>query len=166
MPNYLPDGQPFTHDDFYAGGASKKASEQEPWVPEHWIEHHKVVEALLFLQTIGGGTTDLSIGAVTAFTLDVESNSGLDATVPAATDLAAGLMTAADKIVLDHQAPLEDLTFSYSGGDLVGVSSPSKNLTIAYNGDGTIDTISDSVAPAWTKTFGYVSGDLTTITVS
>jgi len=44
----------------------------------------------------GAGTTDLSIENPTSTTLDVASSTGADATVPAATDTNAGLLSAAD----------------------------------------------------------------------
>jgi hypothetical protein len=46
-------------------------------------------------------TTDLSIGAKTATTLVVESSDGTDATLPQATTVEAGLMSAAGKTKLD-----------------------------------------------------------------
>ena len=51
----------------------------------------------------GGGTnqTNLSIGGRGVDTLDIESDTGTDATVPAATTVASGIMTAADKGKLD-----------------------------------------------------------------
>lgn len=51
--------------------------------------------------TTGGGRTDLEIDARTATSLDVASSTGDDATIPEATQLLAGLMTAADKTRLD-----------------------------------------------------------------
>ena len=48
-----------------------------------------------------GSATDLNVTNRTATTLDIESSTGSDATVPFATDTLAGLMTAADKDKLD-----------------------------------------------------------------
>ncbi len=49
----------------------------------------------------GGNSTNLSLANQTSTTIDVASSSGSDVTLPAATITQAGLMTAADKIVLD-----------------------------------------------------------------
>jgi hypothetical protein len=44
------------------------------------------------------GSTNLAVANVTATTLDVTSDTGTDATIPAATITDAGLLTAADKV--------------------------------------------------------------------
>lgn len=49
----------------------------------------------------GGGATSLSVANRTATTLDVASDTGADATLPAATTALAGLLVAADKAKLD-----------------------------------------------------------------
>ena len=49
----------------------------------------------------GAGSTDLSLTNRGASTLDIESSSGTDVTVPAATTSLTGLLTAADKTKLD-----------------------------------------------------------------
>lgn len=48
-----------------------------------------------------GGSTNLTIGNHGATTLNIVSDTGTDATIPAATTSLAGLMTAADKTALD-----------------------------------------------------------------
>ena len=53
-----------------------------------------------------GGETDLSVGDRTATTMDIDSSSGADATLPAASDTEAGLATAADRQQLDALPPL------------------------------------------------------------
>lgn len=53
----------------------------------------------------GTGSTNLSIGTVTTTTVDINSDTGTDATIPAVVaDVSAGLMTAADKSKLDSIA--------------------------------------------------------------
>ena len=47
------------------------------------------------------GTTNLSIGTTTSTTLDVNSDTGSNATIPASSITEAGLMVAADKVKLD-----------------------------------------------------------------
>ena len=49
----------------------------------------------------GGGATNLSIGSRGATSLDIQSDTGTDATVPSATTGLAGLQSAADKTKLD-----------------------------------------------------------------
>lgn len=60
--------------------------------------------------TGGAGSTDLSITNRTVTTLDVASSSGIDATIPAATTLLAGLLVSADKDKLDNIEPLANVT--------------------------------------------------------
>ncbi len=50
----------------------------------------------------GAGATNLTLGTVTATTVDVNSSTGTDATLPAATTAAAGVLTAADKTRIDN----------------------------------------------------------------
>ena len=49
----------------------------------------------------GSGTTNLGIANRGATTLDVTSSTGTDATLPAVSTTQAGLMTAADKVILN-----------------------------------------------------------------
>ena len=49
----------------------------------------------------GASATNLSIANSTSTTLDIASDTGTDATVPVATDSIGGLMSAADKVLLD-----------------------------------------------------------------
>ena len=54
--------------------------------------------------------TNLSIGNKTTTALDIISSDGNNATVPAATITEAGLMTAADKVILDNITDTDDQT--------------------------------------------------------
>ena len=54
----------------------------------------------------GGGTTDLSIANRGADSLDIASSTGDDATVPSASATQAGLLSAADKTILDNAGGL------------------------------------------------------------
>ena len=58
----------------------------------------------------GGGGANLTVANRTAENLDVASDSGADATLPAATEALAGLLTAADKSKLDGIAAGADVT--------------------------------------------------------
>jgi len=72
----------------------------------------------------GGSPTSLSIINRNASTLDIASSTGVDATVPAATTLLAGLLTAADKTLLDSlgviAAALAPVATSGAYADLSG----------------------------------------------
>lgn len=57
-------------------------------------------------------STDLSISNITSTTLDVSSSDGTDATIPSATITEAGLMSAADKAILDGITDTDDQTAS------------------------------------------------------
>ena len=65
-----------------------------------------------------GPGTDLAVANITATTLDVTSSSGTDATLPAATTTDAGLMTAADKVLVDDLSDLslKDVLFYVDAG--------------------------------------------------
>ena len=56
------------------------------------------------------GTTNLSVGNKTSTTLDVESSTGTNATIPSVTTSEAGLSSAADKIKLDGIEAGADVT--------------------------------------------------------
>lgn len=56
------------------------------------------------------GTTNLSIGTVTATTVNVNSDTGTNATLPSATVTEAGLMSAADKVILNGISDTDDQT--------------------------------------------------------
>lgn len=94
-----------------------------------------VLDAITYAGS-GSGITNLSLANNTASTIDVNSSSGADVTLPAATNLLAGLQTAAGKtkesfititqpVNLDNlELDVEDLT------TLTGVASNSTNLGI------------------------------------
>jgi hypothetical protein len=85
----------------------------------------------------GGGATNLSTTNVTATNVDVASDTGTDATLPAVTTTTAGLMTASDKTALDGLAGAEANQNAFSNFALTGNTA----------GDTTIsaDTPTDSV---------------------
>lgn len=62
----------------------------------------------------------------------------------------------------------EDKTFTYTGGQLTAINGAEVQISIAYNGDGTISTVTKtSNGTTVTKAFGYdVNGNLSTITIS
>lgn len=70
-------------------------------------------------------TTDLSIANKTANTLDIASSDGTDATIPKATATDAGLMSAADKVVLDAIVSnvTTDLSIANRGVDTLDINS-------------------------------------------
>ena len=73
----------------------------------------------------GGGATDLSIANRTTTTLDINSSTGDDATVPAATTDLAGLLTAADKTNLDNLVAANgtDLAIDNRGANTLDITS-------------------------------------------
>ena len=103
----------------------------------------------------GPGTstpTNLSIVNRGADTLDVASDTGTDATLPAATTAAAGLMTGTDKTALDAA--------TYSGETLFGAVDPvaadgNNKDTWINTADG---TIWKKAAGAWTEEYTFPSG--------
>jgi hypothetical protein len=81
----------------------------------------------------GGGSTNLTVGNITATTLDVVSDTGTDATIPQATTSLAGLMSGADKTKLN--------------GIATGATANSADATLLaranHTGTQTASTISD-----------------------
>lgn len=63
--------------------------------------YHAANGIWLVEDTGGAGATNLTVANRTATTLDINSDTGADATVPAASTTEAGLLTAADKTKLD-----------------------------------------------------------------
>lgn len=104
---------------------------------------------------------------------------GVIADRPVATSVASGTQYVATDIgftyrsdgtnwfLLDsNDTPLENLTFTYSGGNLSTIVSSNRTLSYTYNGDGSINTISNTTE-GWTKTFSYNgAGDVTGVTIS
>jgi hypothetical protein len=75
------------------------------------------------------GATDLAADNITSTTVDVTSSTGTDATIPAATITTAGLMTAADKVVLDNAGT--DLAVDSRGSNTLDISSSTgANVTV------------------------------------
>ena len=98
----------------------------------------------------GGGTsrTDLSIANRGINTLDVASSTGDDATIPAATTLLAGLMTAADKDKLDDietGASNQNLSYTADGQN-------AGTVTITDGTDATIPVATSTTAGLFTGT--------------
>lgn len=77
--------------------------ELSPWPNEYYGTDAFGVKWFHWVWGLGG--TDLWIAARTDTTLNITSSTGVDATVPEATQLLAGLMTAPDKTKLDGIAP-------------------------------------------------------------
>lgn len=80
------------------------------------------------------------------------------------TNWVPGDVASLDAVRLDA----ENKTFSYTNGQLTSVSGAEVQISITYNGDQTINTVSKtSNGTTVTKTFAYdVDGNLSTITVS
>ncbi len=85
----------------------------------------------------GGGGTNLSIANITANTLDIASDTGTDATVPAATTTTAGLLTDADKTLVDTIVDKVDDDFdsltekaSITTGDLIVINDSQDSLNL------------------------------------
>jgi hypothetical protein len=77
--------------------------------------------------TGGGVDTDLTVGNRTATTLDILSSTGADATVPAASETEAGLLSAADKAKLNTIAESAD---PFVGTDLAVANKTATTLDI------------------------------------
>jgi hypothetical protein len=77
----------------------------------------------------GSGSTNLAFTRTTT-TLTVTSDTGSDATLPAATTVLAGLLSAADKVLLDGAAPKASPTFT---GTVTGVTKAHVGLGNADN---------------------------------
>lgn len=61
----------------------------------------------------------------------------------------------------------ENKTFGYTNGDLTSVNGTEVQIAIAYNQDGTVNTVAKtSNGTTVTKTLNYTNGNLTSITVS
>lgn len=97
----------------YAGTAAPVATDDTAAgyeVGSHWLDTTNdkayvcldaTAAAAVWIETTQTGGANLSIANKTATTLDVASDTGTDATVPAATVSEAGLMTSTDKSKLD-----------------------------------------------------------------
>ena len=87
-------------------------------------------------QVVGGvGVTNLSIGTTTATTIDVDSDSGTDATIPAATISVAGLLQATDKVKVNilTAAGVGNLFLSDDGNyKVVGTPTPDTGVIIDF----------------------------------
>ena len=59
----------------------------------------------------------------------------------------------------------ESVNLTYSGGQLVSVTGATTNLSLSYNGDGTLDVVVDARDGVNYK-MGYTGSDLTSVTVS
>ena len=97
----------------------------------------------------GGGATDLGVANRNATTLDVTSSSGDNATIPAATDLLAGLMSASDKGKIDSALQSgDDVVTKIVAGDNVTISpaSGAGEVTINATGGGDSPDLSDALA--------------------
>jgi hypothetical protein len=84
----------------------------------------------------GAGSTDLSLTNRGASTLDIESSSGTDVTVPAATTSLTGLLTAADKTKLD--------------GIATGATANSSDATLLNRANHTGTQAGSTIAGAYT----------------
>ena len=100
----------------------------------------------------GGGSedTDLTIGSRGATTLDVESSTGDDATLPAATTALSGLMAAADKTALNNAGGQH----RFGAVDPVATDGNNKDAWV-NTADGTLWV---KAAGAWTKQYTFPAG--------
>lgn len=89
----------------------------------------------------GGGATNLTVGNQNTNTLDVISDTGTDATVPAATASLAGLMSAADKTKLDSD---NDQLITNEGSLTLGAGTGTTSLINSNTSGSTPITITVS----------------------
>jgi len=109
-----------------------------------------VYDKIELLVAASTGTTDLSIGNVTAASLDIQSNTGSNATIPAATTLSAGLLTNAqfdklDNITVTSPINLDTLTSNIQS-NLSYTSSATDGVITNSDGSGFIIPAATSVA--------------------
>ena len=99
----------------------------------------------------GTGSTNLTIGTVDATTVEVLSNSGTDAVIPAATGTTAGVMPAADKVKTDFITVTQAVDLDAMETDisehqtLLGVADGSTNLG-TFTGSIVTDNVSIKAA--------------------
>ena len=101
---------------------------------------------------VAGGTsaTNLAVENRDADSLDVTSDTGTDATLPSASTTEAGLLSAADKTVLDNAGGL--MRF----GTVDPVATDGNNKDVWIN---TVDgTVWDKSGGAWTKEYTFPGG--------
>jgi hypothetical protein len=94
------------------------------------------------------GTTNLTIANRTATTIDIASDTGTDATIPAATTALSGMMSAADKSKLDGVAAGAQVNTVTSVAGKTGVVTLAK----ADVGLGSVDNTTDANKPISTAT--------------
>ena len=94
---------------------------------------------------LGSGETDLALGTRTASTLEVESSTGDDVTLPAVTTNQAGLATGADKTQL-NSAPMRWAAGIFSVGDQVQHDNKVYICTAARTAADTDDPETDSAS--------------------
>ena len=103
-----------------------------------------------------GGVTNLTVDNRGATTLDVASDTGTDATIPVVTSLLAGLMSAADKTVLDGI----EQSGRYGGEIHFGAVDPV--AADGLNRDTWINTVNGTLwkkaAGMWTNEYTFPSG--------
>ena len=109
-----------------------------------------VYDKIELLVAASTGTTDLSIGNVTASSLDIQSNTGNNATIPAATTVSAGLLTNAqfDKlssITVTSAINLDTLTSNIQS-NLSYTSSATNGVVTNSDGSGFIIPAATAVA--------------------
>jgi hypothetical protein len=112
----------------------------------------------------GSGNTDLSTTQSEATTVTINSNTGTDATIVAATSSVAGIMTATDKLRLDSTQTLEDP--AGTGYSIVDFPSAERAVfkKLKFAGSGwTITNSSDSINIVYAPGAGTVelTGDIT-----
>jgi hypothetical protein len=97
----------------------------------------------------GGVDTDLTVGNKTTTTLDILSSTGADATIPAATDALAGLLTAADKAKLDGIAESAD-PFINTDLAVANKTATTFDITSSTGDDVTLPAATDTEAGVFT----------------
>lgn len=111
--------------EYYRANESHSTSVWTSWEPRNGESDGAVIASKL--DSYFGGTawrdpTDLSITNRDVDSLDIESSTGTDVTLPSASTTEAGLMSAADKIALDSlgSGGAERLVVSYPALEAVG----------------------------------------------
>ena len=109
----------------------------------------------------GAGATNLSVGNKTATTLDIESDTGTDATVPEATTSEAGLLSATDKTKLDGVAT--GATANDTDANLKNRANHTGTQTASTISDFDTEVANNSAVTANTAKNSYPSADATKV---
>jgi hypothetical protein len=122
-------------DDAPPGSPSKQALWFQPSTGKLFI-----YDGAGWLVVASGGDTDLGLGVVDAVSVEVTSSTGSNVQLPAATGTTAGLLTAADKLIIDESVPTWELNGSILQpvDDTYDVEIGGGNISLNADGSATL----------------------------